>query len=123
MKRWLLVLDAIVVLSFALIGSDFHGFSFDLLEVLDVATPFLVALALAVVVVRAWQTPTSLLTGFLLAVITLVVGMALRRFVWGGGTAGAFVLVTAAYLIALMVGWRLVLLGAARIAGAARSPR
>jgi hypothetical protein len=38
--------------------------------------------------------------------VTVVVGMVLRRSVFGDGTELSFVLVTAAFLTLFMVGWR-----------------
>lgn len=107
MKRWFWILDAIAVFSFALIGSDFHGFTFDLLGILRVAMPFLIALGGGVLVLRAWRNPLSIVTGLALAVISLVVGMLMRHYLWNEGTARAFILVTGGYFIATMVGWRL----------------
>ena len=122
MKRWFWVLDALVIISFAFIGSDFHGFTFDFLAIVGVATPFLVALAGGILALRAWIKPLSILNGFLLAVISLSGGMLLRHYVWGDGTARTFIIVTGAYFIAFMVGWRLVALGIAWIVNRSRSP-
>jgi hypothetical protein len=122
MKRWFWVLDALVIMSFALIGSDFHGFSFDIFGILGIATPFLIALAGGVFVLRAWIKPLSLVNGFLLAVISLTGGMVLRHFVWGDGTARAFIIVTGAYFVAFMVGWRLVAFGVEWIVNRSNSP-
>jgi hypothetical protein len=121
MRRWFWVLDASVIISFAFIGSDFHGFTFDLLAILGVAAPFLVALAGGIIGLRVWIKPLSIVNGFLLALISLAAGMLLRRYVWGDGTARAFILVSGAYFIAFMVGWRLVALGIEWIANRPRS--
>jgi hypothetical protein len=122
MKRWFWVLDAFVIISFAFIGSDFHGFTFDFLAIMGVATPFLVALAGAIIALRVWLKPLLILNGFLLAVISLAGGMLLRHNVWGDGTARAFILVTGAYFIAFMVGWRLIALGVEWFANRSSSP-
>lgn len=108
MKRWFWVLDASVIISFAFIGSDFHGFTFDFIEFMGIAMPFLIALAGAIFGIRAWLKPLSILNGFLLAVMSLTGGMFLRHYVWGDGTARTFIIVTGAYFIAFMVGWRLI---------------
>ena len=115
MKRWFWILDTVAVLSFAFIGSDFHGFSFDLLAILGVALPFLLALSMAVGVMMMWRDPITLVSGLLIALIAWSGGMLLRHYVFDGGTARAFVLVTGAYFVAVMVGWRLVVLIAAWI--------
>jgi hypothetical protein len=111
MKRWFWILDASVIISFAFIGSDFHGFTFDFVGILGVAVPFLIALAGGILALRAWTKPLSILNGSLLAVISLAGGMLLRHYAWGDGTARAFIIVTGAYFITFMVGWRLVALG------------
>jgi len=121
MRRWFWVLDASVIMSFAFIGSDFHGFTFDFVGILGVGTPFLIALAGGIFVLRAWIKPLSILNGFLLAVISLAGGMLLRHYVWGDGTARTFIIVTGAYFIALMVGWRLAALGVAWFMSRSRS--
>jgi uncharacterized membrane protein YeiH len=122
MKRWFWILDASVVVSFAFIGTDFHGFTFDFVGTIDVAAPFLIALGGGIVALRVWRNPLSILNGFLLAVISLAGGMLLRRHVWGDGTARTFIIVTGAYFVSLMVGWRLIALGIAWVAHRSRSP-
>jgi hypothetical protein len=107
MRRWFWILDSIVVLSFVLIGRDSHGFVSDASDILRVATPFLIALAIGVISLRAWLKPTVWLTGLNLALLTLTIGMVLRRVVFGAGSAPVFVLVTGAWFIGLMIGWRL----------------
>lgn len=114
MKRWFWILDAVVVMSFAIIGSDFHGFIFDMGSVMRIAMPFLIALAVGIAALRAWRKPLSLVNGLLLPLITLVVGMALRGILWNEGTPRTFVLVTGAYFLSLMFGWRLIALAIAK---------
>lgn len=122
MKRWFWVLDASVIISFAFIGSDFHGFTFDFIAIMSVAMPFLIALATGVLALRGRLKPLSLVNGFFLGVISLTGGMLLRHYVWGDGTARAFIIVTGAYFIALMVGWRLIALGVGWVVNRSRSP-
>jgi hypothetical protein len=107
MRRWFWILDAGIVLSFVLIGRDTHGFIPDVGDTIRVAAPFLLALVVAIFAFRAWTHPTSWRTGLALGTTTLVVGMLLRRFVFDAGTARTFVILTAAWFIGLMVGWRL----------------
>ncbi len=122
MKRWFWILDASAIISFAFIGSDFHGFTFDFLAILGVALPFLIALGAGIIALRAWKRPISLLNGFLLAVISLAGGMLLRHYVWDDGTAQAFIIVTGTYFIAFMVGWRLLAHGIGWIMNRSSSP-
>jgi hypothetical protein len=122
MKHWFWILDSAVIISFAFIGSDFHGFTFDFVAIMGVAIPFLIALGGGILALRAWRKPLSILNGFLLAVISLSGGMLLRHYVWGDGTARTFIIVTGAYFMAFMVAWRLVALGIAWIMNRSRSP-
>lgn len=115
MRRWFWVLDTIVVVSFVLVGRDSHGFVSDVRDIVGVAAPFLIALALGVVVIKAWADPAAWTTGAILASITLVGGMVLRNVVFDGGTAMVFVLVTATWFFGLMIGWRLVAAAVARV--------
>lgn len=115
MRRWFWIVDALVVISFAVIGREDHGFVSDFWDYARVAAPFLLALGVTIAVLRAWRDPMLLRTGLLLAIGTLVLGMLFRRFIWDNGTARTFVLVTAAYLLAGMVGWRLVAVGVRKI--------
>jgi Protein of unknown function (DUF3054) len=115
MRRWFWVLDGLVVVAFVVIGREDHGYASDLADYLRVASPFLLALAVTVGVTRAWRQPTSLVTGLFLALGTVAIGMLLRRFVWDDGTARPFVIVTSLFLIAGMVGWRLVAVGVHRM--------
>lgn len=115
MRRWFWVLDTLVVLSFVVIGRDSHGFATDWEETLRIAAPFLIALAIAILTVRAWLAPTSITTGLNLGALTLILGMLLRRFVWDDGTALVFVIVTGAWLIGWMIAWRLAVVGFRRL--------
>lgn len=114
MKRWFWVLDAAVVISFAIIGAADHGFTIDVAWVMRVSLPFLIALALGIAALRVWKNPLLILNGILLALITLAVGMLLRHYVWDDGTAQVFVIVTGAYFVAVIVGWRVIGLGVRR---------
>jgi len=80
-----------------------------------ISAPFLIGLVIGAITRKAWLHPTSLVTGLWVGVATLVIGMLLRRFVFDDGTAAVFVLVTSAWIIGLMVGWRLVWTGIAKV--------
>lgn len=120
MKHWFWVVDALVVVTFVIVGREDHGFISGISDYLRVAAPFLIALGLSIVILRAWRRPTAWTTGLGLAVGTVVLGMLLRRFVWDAGTARSFIVVTAAFLVAGMVGWRLVVAVASRILASRR---
>ncbi len=104
------VLDVVAVLAFAAGGRATHSADSPLTAVLSIAWPFLVGLAAGWVLLRAWRWPLAAWpTGVVLWVTTWVVGMALR-WATGEGLATAFLVVSAAFLLATLVGWRLVAL-------------
>jgi hypothetical protein len=102
------VLDVVAVLAFAAGGRATHSADSPLTAVLTIAWPFLVGLVVGWVLLRAWRRPLAAWpTGLILWVTTWVVGMALRGAT-GEGLATAFLVVSAAFLLATLVGWRLV---------------
>lgn len=110
-------LDVVAVVVFAAVGRSSHDSSLDVAGVLGTAWPFLVALGIGWLVLRAQKRPRALWpTGVGLWGITWGLGLALRA-VTGGGTALPFVLVALGVLGALLVGWRFL----ARFTSGARS--
>ena len=100
--------DTVAVLAFAAAGRRSHGQTGDVIGgTLSVAAPFLIALAVAWVVVRAWRRPTAPVTGLAIWPLTVVLGMVLRNQVFDRGTATSFVIVASAVTGALLLGWRL----------------
>ena len=102
-------LDVAAIVVFVAIGRRSHdeaGNAF--VGALKVAAPFLIALALAWLVTRAWRRPEALDIGVAVWVLTIVLGMPLRRFVFERGTATSFIIVASVALGVLMLGWRLV---------------
>lgn len=105
---WLLGFDVLAVVSFVVIGRRTHLRDGGLLDALETAAPFLIALVAGWLVGRAWQKPASFLVGAIVAATTLVGGTVLRRLAFGEGTAVAFVVVAALFLFGTMLAWRLV---------------
>lgn len=99
-------LDAFVVVLFVAIGRRNHEEGSALSDVLETGAPFLIGLALAWLVVRAWRRPTAILTGVMVWPITVLVGMIVRRLLFDRGTATAFVVVATIFLGVFLVGWR-----------------
>ena len=106
-----LVVDAVCVVAFVALGRGSHDEGGALGGTLTVAAPFLIGLAVAWVarstplggrLGTAWSTQF----GVVAWLTTLVVGMALRRTVFGRGTAIAFVIVATLFLALFLVGWR-----------------
>lgn len=101
-----LLLDAVVVTVFAVIGRASHAEGLDAAGVWGTAWPFLAGLGVGWLAARAWRHPAAVWpTGVLVWVITLVVGM-LLRVASAQGTAAAFIVVAALTLGLFLVGWR-----------------
>lgn len=89
-----LAIDLVVVVVFAALGRRTHEGGGALTGVADTAWPFLVGLAVGHLAVRGSVTVRA---GFVVWLVTVAAGMALRQ-VTGDGTALAFVLVATAFL-------------------------
>lgn len=112
------VFDAVSVVVFVAVGRRSHDEGGNVVvETAKVAAPFLIALAVAWVVLRAWRRPVALVTGVGIWVITVALGMLLRRTVFDRGTAASFVVVASIATGVLLLGWRAV---NARAGGAPR---
>jgi hypothetical protein len=99
-------IDVFSVTLFVAIGRREHERDSAIAGLIGTAAPFLLALALAWVVLRAWRRPTEWRMGVGIWAITLVAGMLLRNLVFGDGTATSFVIVAASFLALFLVGWR-----------------
>ena len=103
-----LAFDVAAVAAFVVIGRRSHDDGLTAAGVARTAAPFLLALAAGWGLARGWRAPMSIHTGIVVWVTTVVVGLVLRRVVFGDGTALAFVIVTAVTLGLLVCGWRAV---------------
>jgi hypothetical protein len=101
-------LDVFSVTLFVAVGRREHERDSAIVGLIDTAAPFLIALALAWLVLRAWHRPTDWRVGIGIWMITLVAGMLLRNLVFGDGTATSFVIVAASFLALFLIGWRVV---------------
>lgn len=102
-----MVLDVVAIMLFAALGRRSHDEGSGVLDVLETAAPFLVALAVGWVVVLVTRLPpTSIVAGFVLWAVTVVGGLVLRRTVWDRGTQPSFIIVAALVLGLLLVAWR-----------------
>ena len=99
-------LDVFVVILFVAIGRREHEQSSAFTDVLETGAPFLIGLAVAWLVTRAWRRPTTLPIGLAVWPITVLVGMIVRRTLFDRGTATAFVIVATLFLGAGLVAWR-----------------
>jgi hypothetical protein len=99
-------IDVFSVTLFVAVGRREHERDSAIAGLIGTAAPFLLALALAWLVLRAWRRPTEWRMGVGIWAITLVAGMLLRNLVFGDGTATSFVIVAASFLALFLVGWR-----------------
>jgi hypothetical protein len=99
-------IDVFSVTLFVAIGRREHERDSAIAGLVGTAAPFLIALAIAWLVLRAWQRPTEVRTGIGVWAITLVAGMVLRNLVFDDGTATSFVIVASLFLALFLIGWR-----------------
>jgi hypothetical protein len=109
-RAWWSIADIAILVGFVVVGREAHGGATLGYDIFRTATPFLVGLIAGWVAAGARRTPLAIRTGATTAAVTVVVGLAVRRLVFGDGIAVPFVVVTALVLLAGLVGWRLVVL-------------
>jgi len=98
--------DAAGILAFAAVGRASHVGTDGVGDALGVAAPFLAAAALTWVVTRTFRDPLPVRTaGVRVWLGTWAAGMVIRGLT-GGGLAPSFLVVAAAALGVLLVGWR-----------------
>jgi hypothetical protein len=100
-------IDVFSVTLFVAVGRREHDRDPGIAGLIETAAPFLIALAVAWLVLRVWQRPTDWRIGVGICAITVAAGMLLRNLVFGDGTATSFVIVTTLFLALFLVGWRL----------------
>lgn len=108
-RLWFGVADVLTVMIFVAIGRRNHDEDVDAGGVLDVAAPFLIALALVwsvLAIVQRRRSPVDPAWGASVWVGTVTLGMVLRKFLFDDGTATAFVIVATIFLGAGLNGWR-----------------
>lgn len=102
-----LAADVACVLLFVAIGRRSHDEGGNVvIGALRVAAPFLLALALSWLVLRAWRQPIAWRTGVAVWVGTVAAGMMVRRWGFDRGTATSFIIVATVALGVLLNGWR-----------------
>lgn len=100
--------DVASVLVFVVIGRKSHAEGGSVLtETAKVAAPFLIALAAGWLAARVWKAPKAVANGVVVWLVTVALGMVLRKVLFDGGTALPFIIVTSAFTLLLLVGWRM----------------
>jgi Protein of unknown function (DUF3054) len=102
----LLALDVVSVLVFVVIGRRQHDEGSALGGIAKTVLPFFMALGVGWAVTRAWKRPFDGSTGLNVWLITVVLGLVLRRTIFDRGTATAFVIVATVFLGVTLLGWR-----------------
>lgn len=105
----LLLLDAVLVVLFAVAGNRSHSTGLSVLDVAGTAWPFLVGLLLGWALTRSWRRPSRLWPeGVVVVLITVALGVILRVLLTDGGAPLSFVAVATGSLTLLLLGRRLV---------------
>ncbi len=111
---WWLWLDVAVVFVFVIAGRRTHDEAETISGVLRTAAPFVLGLLAGWTVTRAWHRPLAGSVGAGVLAATVVVGMAVRRFVFSEGIEWLFIVVATLFLALGLLGWRLVAAGVMR---------
>ncbi|MFF1880369.1 DUF3054 domain-containing protein [Pseudarthrobacter sp. NPDC058196] len=107
--------DLILILAFAAIGRDAHHREEPVLGVLLTAWPFLAGAAAGWMAARAWRNPLSTLRAGVPVWLGSLIGGMLLRALTAQTVVLPFVIVATLALAVLLVGYRLLLAGAARL--------
>jgi hypothetical protein len=103
-------LDVASIVVFVAIGRRSHDEDGNaIVGALKVAAPFVIALIVAWIAMRAWRRPDAPAIGVPVWLITVAVGMVLRHFVFDRGTALSFIIVATIALGVFLLGWRLII--------------
>ena len=87
------IVDVVAVVVFVAIGRRNHDEGTALSGVLGVAAPFLIALGVSWIGLRTWREPFNRASFIATWVITVFVGLLLRRVVFDRGIAAPFIIV------------------------------
>lgn len=87
------IVDVVAVVVFVAIGRRNHDEGTALSGVLGVAAPFLIALGISWIGLRTWNEPFTRRSWVATWIITVFVGLLLRRLVFDRGIATAFIIV------------------------------
>lgn len=85
--------DVVAVVVFVAIGRRNHNEGTALSGIIGVAAPFLIALGISWIGLRTWREPFNRASMVATWVITVVIGLLLRRLVFDRGIATSFIIV------------------------------
>ena len=101
------VVDVVAVVVFVAIGRRNHNEGTALSGIIGVAAPFLIALGISWIGLRTWREPFNQASFIATWVITVFVGLLLRRVVFDRGIATPFIIVATITLGVLLAVGRL----------------
>ena len=87
------IVDVVAVVVFVAIGRRNHNEGTALSGIIGVAAPFLIALGISWIGLRTWREPFNRASLIATWVITVFVGLLLRRLVFDRGIATSFIIV------------------------------
>jgi len=87
------VVDVVAVVVFVAIGRRNHNEGTALSGIIGVAAPFLIALGISWIGLRTWRKPFNRASLVATWIITVAIGLLLRRLVFDRGIAIAFIIV------------------------------
>lgn len=87
------IVDVVAVVVFVAIGRRNHNEGTALSGIIGVAAPFLIALGISWIGLRTWREPFNRASMVATWVITVVIGLLLRRLVFDRGIATSFIIV------------------------------
>jgi hypothetical protein len=99
-------LDLLAAVAFVAIGRRSHEEDSGLGNLFEIAAPFLIGVAAGWAVLRLWRSPLWSNRAIGMWLITVALGMVLRKVVFDRGTAVSFVIVTTIVLGVFLLGWR-----------------
>jgi Protein of unknown function (DUF3054) len=106
--------DGVAVLVFVALGRGSHAKALDPAGVLTTGAPFLLGALAGWLGARAWRRPLAVRTGTAVWLATVVVGLGVRA-AFTHRLPPTFVLITAATMAQLQLGWRGAALAAIRV--------
>ncbi|GAA4109607.1 DUF3054 domain-containing protein [Enteractinococcus coprophilus] len=105
----LLIVDAILIVVFAMIGISSHEGALEPLSIARVAIPFLIPYLLLAGCIKPTQFIHNIFPmGVILWLSTVILGPILRAVLFGDTSALPFILVTAGVLAVLLIGRRII---------------
>lgn len=104
--RAYIFIDIALIATFVLIGRNEHNSGSQFIGYLTTVSPFLIATLVAWSLPHVRKTPDSVASGLTVWATVIILGMVLRRNVFGGGTAVPFVVVATVFNGAFLNIWR-----------------